>query len=198
MKAAAGAAFTITQRLCVAAYGFLISEKETIPPSGPACARRRSQSTVPAGYRPRGSPAAVTTPHAEFHRNAAYPSRAHADVVLPRCPCCGSTVERPSSRTSDAVGLKIAVIHLPPVLVPGLSYAGQQSRPASLTLSPDIQLFGPPWSSQYCQGLDKPLRQAFDIGLVSNPPERIMNIKKSKFFGLAAAANIRFVVTKFE
>ena len=64
--------------LCIAAYGFLISEKESIPPSGPACARRRSQSALPAGYRPRGSAAAVTTPHAEFHRHAAYPPRAHA------------------------------------------------------------------------------------------------------------------------
>jgi len=64
--------------LCVAAYGFLISEKESIPPSGPACARRRSQSAVPAGYRPRGSAAAVTTPHAEFHHHTAYPPRAHA------------------------------------------------------------------------------------------------------------------------
>ena len=64
--------------LCIAAYGFLISEKETIPPSGPACARRRSQSALPAGYRPRGSAAAVTTPHAKFHRHAAYPPRAYA------------------------------------------------------------------------------------------------------------------------
>jgi SRSO17 transposase len=64
--------------LCVAAYGFLISEKETIPPSGPARTRRRPQSALPAGYRPRGSPAAVTTPHAEFNRNVAYPPRAHA------------------------------------------------------------------------------------------------------------------------
>jgi SRSO17 transposase len=63
--------------LCVAAYGFLISEKETIPPSGPACARRRSQSTLPAGCRPGGSAAAVTTPCAEFHRHAPYPPRAH-------------------------------------------------------------------------------------------------------------------------
>ena len=46
--------------LCVAAYGFLISEKETIPPSGPARARRRSQSTLPAGYQPRPRPALRT------------------------------------------------------------------------------------------------------------------------------------------
>jgi SRSO17 transposase len=64
--------------LCVAAYGFLISEKETIPPSGPASARQRSQPTLPAGYRPRGSAATVTTPHAELNRHAAYPPRAHA------------------------------------------------------------------------------------------------------------------------
>ena len=38
--------------LCVAAYGFLVSEKATIPPSGPARARRGSQSALPASYRP--------------------------------------------------------------------------------------------------------------------------------------------------
>jgi SRSO17 transposase len=58
--------------LCIAAYGFLISEKETIPPSGPACTRRGSQPALPAGYRPRGSAAAFATPHAEFDRHAAY------------------------------------------------------------------------------------------------------------------------------
>ena len=61
--------------LCVAAYGFLISEKETIPPSGPALARRRPQSALPAGDRPRGSAAALTTPHAELNRHVAYPPR---------------------------------------------------------------------------------------------------------------------------
>jgi SRSO17 transposase len=62
--------------LCVAAYGFLISEKETIPPSGPARARRGTKSTLPAGYRPRGSAAALTTPHAKLDRDAASPPRA--------------------------------------------------------------------------------------------------------------------------
>jgi SRSO17 transposase len=58
--------------LCVAAYGFLISEKETIPPSGPARAWRGTQSPVRAGYRPRRSATAFTTPHAELNRNAAH------------------------------------------------------------------------------------------------------------------------------
>jgi SRSO17 transposase len=41
--------------LCIAAYGFLISERETIPPSGPAYATVFPQLAVPEGYRPRGS-----------------------------------------------------------------------------------------------------------------------------------------------
>jgi SRSO17 transposase len=60
--------------LCIAAYGFLISEKETLPPSGPATAWRRTRSAVPAGYRPRGAAAAHATPHATLHRDTAHPS----------------------------------------------------------------------------------------------------------------------------
>jgi len=41
--------------LCIAAYGFLISERETIPPSGIACATRLPEFAVPQGYRPRGA-----------------------------------------------------------------------------------------------------------------------------------------------
>jgi SRSO17 transposase len=41
--------------LCIAAYGFLISERETIPPSGARSAALFSPPPVPPGYRPRGS-----------------------------------------------------------------------------------------------------------------------------------------------
>jgi SRSO17 transposase len=41
--------------LCIAAYGFLISERETIPPSRPPSAVLFPQLAVPDGYRPRGS-----------------------------------------------------------------------------------------------------------------------------------------------
>jgi SRSO17 transposase len=41
--------------LCIAAYGFLISERETIPPSGPRAAAMLPKLAVPDGYRPRGS-----------------------------------------------------------------------------------------------------------------------------------------------
>jgi SRSO17 transposase len=45
--------------MCIAAYGFLVSEKETIPPSGPRTARLRQTTVLPDGYRPRGSPLAA-------------------------------------------------------------------------------------------------------------------------------------------
>ena len=61
--------------LCIAAYGFLISETETLPPSGPAAARRRTRSAVPAGYRPGGTAAPFAAPRAALHRHAAYPPR---------------------------------------------------------------------------------------------------------------------------
>jgi len=45
--------------LCIAAYGFLISERETIPPSGLGSAALLPQLAVPHHYRPRGSPIAA-------------------------------------------------------------------------------------------------------------------------------------------
>jgi SRSO17 transposase len=42
--------------LCIAAYGFLISLRETIPPSAPAQAKSRQAPGLPEGYRPRGAP----------------------------------------------------------------------------------------------------------------------------------------------
>ena len=41
--------------LCIAAYGFLTSERETIPPSGPCSTALLSTPAVSASYRPRGS-----------------------------------------------------------------------------------------------------------------------------------------------
>jgi SRSO17 transposase len=42
--------------LCITAYGFLISEREAIPPSGQRHAVLVEEPRLPAGYRPRGSP----------------------------------------------------------------------------------------------------------------------------------------------
>jgi SRSO17 transposase len=41
--------------LCIAAYGFLVSERETIPPSQPRSAALLPQPAIPDSYRPRGS-----------------------------------------------------------------------------------------------------------------------------------------------
>jgi SRSO17 transposase len=41
--------------MCIAAYGFLISERETIPPSRPRSTTLFPTPALPDGYRPRGS-----------------------------------------------------------------------------------------------------------------------------------------------
>jgi SRSO17 transposase len=41
--------------LCIAAYSFLISERETIPPCGPRSPTLFPKPAVPNGYQPRGS-----------------------------------------------------------------------------------------------------------------------------------------------
>lgn len=45
--------------LCIAAYGFLIAERATIPPSGPRSAAPFKTPHLPDNYRPRGSPLAA-------------------------------------------------------------------------------------------------------------------------------------------
>jgi len=45
--------------LCIATYGFLVSERETIPPSGSHSVGLFPQLTVSDGYRPRGSSVAA-------------------------------------------------------------------------------------------------------------------------------------------
>ena len=49
--------------LCIAAYGFLVSERETIPPSGPSPRPIFAQPTIPANYRPRGAANPPRTSH---------------------------------------------------------------------------------------------------------------------------------------
>ena len=45
--------------LCIAAYGFLISEREAFPPSGPRSRDFVSKSPIPGCYRPRGAAVAA-------------------------------------------------------------------------------------------------------------------------------------------
>ena len=56
--------------LCIAAYGFLISQRETIPPSGPHSARMLKRLAIPNGYRPRGAADPTPTSRSQLGRDA--------------------------------------------------------------------------------------------------------------------------------
>jgi SRSO17 transposase len=62
--------------LCIAAYGFLISERETIPPSGARAAAPFAHIAIPESCEPRGAAAASRATRAQFNRNHA-PASGH-------------------------------------------------------------------------------------------------------------------------
>jgi hypothetical protein len=74
--------------LCIAAYGFLISERETIPPSAPRAAAGRARLALPADYRPRRAADPNRAP--QSHSIATMRRRLILALVrsVPRCPCC--------------------------------------------------------------------------------------------------------------
>ena len=55
MQVSGRGSFPLQPTLCIAAYGFLISERETIPPWRPRSTTLFPQPAVPNDYRPRGS-----------------------------------------------------------------------------------------------------------------------------------------------
>jgi len=57
--------------LCVAAYGFLVSERSLIPPSGPQTAFLEAPR-LSSGYRPRGSADPTGTPYRRVNHNSAH------------------------------------------------------------------------------------------------------------------------------
>jgi SRSO17 transposase len=57
--------------LCIAAYGFLISERAKIPPSANRSSRTFPKSALPSGYRPRGSAAPARTSYPKLDRHYA-------------------------------------------------------------------------------------------------------------------------------
>ena len=78
--------------LCIAAYGFLVSERETIPPSGPRCAALFKELAVPNRHRPRGATAENRTPRPELNCN-------HAPKIDDRA--CSHSVTMPVLRHSN-------------------------------------------------------------------------------------------------
>jgi len=63
--------------LCIAAYGFLISEREKIPPSAPRSTALFQAPPLPEGYKPRGAAAAPRATHSKLDRD-------HAPTADPR------------------------------------------------------------------------------------------------------------------
>ena len=61
--------------MCVAAYGFLICERQTIPPSGPGAAPRFEEPALPQGRRPTGAADPDRTAHPRLNRHSETPSQ---------------------------------------------------------------------------------------------------------------------------
>ena len=55
--------------LCIASYGFLVSERETIPPSGSRASRTFPKTQIPDSYRPRGASNPAPTSRSKLDRN---------------------------------------------------------------------------------------------------------------------------------
>ena len=55
--------------LCIAAYGFLVSERETIPPSRPRSSGTITKAAIPSDYRPRGAPDPARTSRPKLDRD---------------------------------------------------------------------------------------------------------------------------------
>ena len=81
--------------LCIAAYAFLISERETIPPSRPACAWGLEKAKVPKGYRPRGHAAQAGEARPELHRNAQAQDRSS----IGQSPAAMSLLRQPKTKS---------------------------------------------------------------------------------------------------
>ena len=86
--------------LCIAAYGFLVSERETIPPCGPRPARLFEELAFHPGYRPRGASDKARASHTKLDR--------HHAATPHRCACTTPLtlpVLQPPVRTDEAFSL---------------------------------------------------------------------------------------------
>jgi SRSO17 transposase len=83
--------------LCIAAYGFLIAERASFPPSGSRTEGRSKAAVVPDSQRSRGATAASRTTYSELHCHAPATDcrrsgRPSATVpLLQQSPCKGRT-----------------------------------------------------------------------------------------------------------
>jgi SRSO17 transposase len=84
--------------LCIAAYGFLISERETIPPSASRSAALIQAPRLPEGYRPRGATAQARAPHPELDcDNATKTDGSHRPQAVPMSMLCTDNQANPKT-----------------------------------------------------------------------------------------------------
>jgi len=69
--------------LCIAAYGFLISERSRIPPSGDVEATTFQAPCLPSGFRPRGAPDPARAPRRSLHHDPAHQPRTISGTAPP-------------------------------------------------------------------------------------------------------------------
>jgi hypothetical protein len=74
--------------LCIAAYGFLISERETIPLSAPRSAGMFAKPAISSGYRPRGAADQAAAPRPQLNRHHASSADRRARPRPTAMPCC--------------------------------------------------------------------------------------------------------------
>jgi hypothetical protein len=92
--------------LCIAAYGFLISERETIPPSGLGRARSLSPPALSDNYQPRDSAAACRTAHPKLDCNdASTADRRHRLQIAAMPMLRSSNGQASAEKPYDAVRL---------------------------------------------------------------------------------------------
>jgi SRSO17 transposase len=85
--------------LCIAAYGFLICEREAIPPSAAIAAKGFPQPQIPSGYRPRGASTAARTARPQFDRNDPPQAhrRTHSSIAAMSVLCQETNVDHAST-----------------------------------------------------------------------------------------------------
>jgi SRSO17 transposase len=83
--------------LCIAAYGFLISERETISPSGPRRLAKRKTFALPENYRPRSAADPPRAPCRQFHPDAATTPRRPTGTKTPAVPLLRKSLDQGGS-----------------------------------------------------------------------------------------------------
>jgi len=81
--------------LCIAAYGFLISERETIPPSAPRSTAMFQAPAIPKSYRPRGSTTTARAAHSKLDCDHAPTARSRPRQKLAAMPVLRRSHQEP-------------------------------------------------------------------------------------------------------